>query len=358
MSRAIIALAFIGVCLFGKKKKNKSHEAKDKTIVDILPMNVIEKIAAETDASSVFSLKSVCKALDTENMQAIGEKLTKDATRNTLFAVIHCVRRFVTLFNDPVVTRKFIADVLRKMLHEYLEAIVTVPVNDSDYRIVEFELITLHLHLELGVTPMQSKDIIEKLTGSKNLRYDPQLAAAYNVLKNYFIGKQQKYFVTLEIDNGTFTQTFVYEGKKLMMYGPIHHSKNETKTNNEHIHHIRKYIPSMELQVSKNKKYPHMMFFHATPENINGFVNMMYETNARGLFDNPDIIVPYMDIYFMNASFNNWFKESFTRHVFSERIEAIHKANTFLGKSWLTLNDEHDRYEPNYEVCRCGKCLK
>lgn len=370
MAHAIIALAFISVYVIGKKKKSKpcevkeTKEAKDRTIVDILPMNIIDRIAAETDAKTIFALKRVCKAFNTDQMQVIGEKFTKDATRNAFFALLHCIRRFVTLFNNPVVTRKFIANILSRMDSDVQEAMRAKKFGKDDYRIAEYEAMMDHLISELDdITIMHANELVRRLRGLQSSRHIPHSDAAYDVIKNYFIGKQQEYHVTLEIHKDTvisFQQIFVYENNKLMMYGSINHSEKDTKSNNEQIHHIRKHIPSMELEVSNNNKQPHRICFEATPENINGFVNMMYETSARGLFDNPDIIVPYMDICFMNANFNNWYDESFTRHVFTERIEAIHKVNHFLGKPWNTSydEDENDRYKPYYYVCKCGKCLK
>lgn len=348
-----------------KEESATIRKVPSKTIVDILPMKIIESIAAQTDADTVFALMSVCKAFNTKNMRAIGDKYAKDITRNSFFSLIHCVRRFVMMFNDPVVSRNFISNVLRRMKADFVDAMRAKKVNMKDYRIKEYNAMMSHLRCELGVTIEHACDIFKLLISSQALPPDPLLVPARDIIKKYFIGKQQKYIVTLEKDSH-FTQcfqvAFVYEHKKLMILGKIHYSTENTpeakESNNKHIHHIRKHIPSMKLRISENNDVTHMMCFEATPENIKGFVDMMHETHARSFFKSPERIVPFMDIYFMSASFNTWFKESFTRHVFSERIDSIHKVNRFLGKSWRTSKNKKEIFQPNYRLCQCGECLK
>jgi hypothetical protein len=262
-----------------------------------------------------------------------------DVTRNALIALVHCIQRFVTMFNNPVVTYRVIMNVIKTMRSEAIEALGDTKINKNDYRIVEFDLLVLHLCAKLGVTVEHAADILRRLSGFQSPKNVEKVDEAYTVVRDYIIGIKQEYAVELRFNDesgvGKIHIRFIYENKQLIMLLPIHHTKGDKESNNEHIHFIKQHIPSIKVHVSKEERYP-MVSCEYNVENLNGLVHMIHAILGDNVFSNPEGIVPYISIKYITDT-TGWYRGAFNRHVFTERIDRIHKVNKFLGQPWTDM---------------------
>lgn len=367
----ICTVALVGFCV--KHLRKKAHKPTDtKTILDVLPMDIIERIAAQTDAASAFRRMSVCKALNTEKLYAVAENLAKNVSKSAMNDLIHCIRRYVTIFNDPVVRRRFICNILATMRAQYCEAKSVKSVksmgqnNQNDHRIVEFETMALVLRTKLNITLAHALQIIHRLSGFQAKLAVPRLEEGYDALRKYIIGTSQEIHINIELSYETCPETFelkpvfTYDekSKKLFLSSPLHYCKNKgcdcRAYCNEQIRDLRKHIPSIKLHISKHEECSHMATFEVTQDTLNGFINMIHESFGPDIFINLKSIVPYMCIkYFVHEEeMKTWCKESFLRHVFTDRLENIHKVNRFLGQPWKDMKelyDDIDRYDQNFQ---------
>lgn len=273
-------------------RKKKQYKTKKVSVIDILPNHILEVIASKVNAASVFRLMKTHSSLNTKYIKDIGNKAVKQTMKDMFLTMVKNMQYLESFFNEPIISRQFVIDYLKELLHHHLR---------YNREIIQ------HLCDALHCTVSQVSYIMTALCSIENHEdILQQFPEALNVLKKYCLGSKTHYILYIinsdielkfnlhfdQLEHILIPRISVWYTESIGV--PQMLSKNNlycSKWRQEHISYLLKlYIPTASYDLIKNK-----ISFDFTDDAITGLVEMINIEFGNSVFMKtiPEIKVMY-----------------------------------------------------------------
>lgn len=172
-------------------------------ILEILPAEIIEEIMVHTDVKSAFTSKIVCKAFNSEGIQAIGSDKLKKRFSSFIYQITKIANNFNHMMTDEKYSNYFVLMCLNHVLYIFQQSQNGAHIPGAITAKLTMEKICLFVHFRTNISLPEIFNawyrLITILDDSQKVYLIPsELQEVFQAFKEYIIGIKREFIFTIQ----------------------------------------------------------------------------------------------------------------------------------------------------------------